>query len=243
MKVLSIGNSFSTDATRYLHGIAAADSFDLETVNLFIPSCTLDRHYRNMLSGERAYSLEYNGQTTGFFVSMEEALLSREWDVITLQQQSARSADWETFEPYITALCDYVKECAPKAKIFLHQTWPLEDGSQRLANAGYESSAAMFANIEQNYAKCREMLETDGLIPSGRALMALLALGVEKVHRDSLHTTKGLGRYTLGLLWYRMLTGRTVADNAFCSFDEPVSEEEIRVAKNYVDSVSVPCVK
>lgn len=30
MKVLAIGNSFSQDATRYLHQIAKADKFDLK---------------------------------------------------------------------------------------------------------------------------------------------------------------------------------------------------------------------
>lgn len=36
MKVLAIGNSFSNDAMRYLHGIAKADGLDMKTVNLFI---------------------------------------------------------------------------------------------------------------------------------------------------------------------------------------------------------------
>lgn len=36
MKVLAIGNSFSNDAMRYLHGIAKADGVDMKTVNLFI---------------------------------------------------------------------------------------------------------------------------------------------------------------------------------------------------------------
>ena len=39
MKVLAIGNSFSNDAMRYLHGIAKADGVDMKTVNLFIGGC------------------------------------------------------------------------------------------------------------------------------------------------------------------------------------------------------------
>ena len=41
MKVLAIGNSFSNDAMRYLHGIAKADVVDMKTVNLFIGGCPL----------------------------------------------------------------------------------------------------------------------------------------------------------------------------------------------------------
>ena len=36
MNVLSIGNSFSQDAQRYLHRIAKVDSFTLNTFNLYI---------------------------------------------------------------------------------------------------------------------------------------------------------------------------------------------------------------
>ena len=41
MKVLAIGNSFSQDATRYLHQIAKANQFDLKVVNLYIGGCSL----------------------------------------------------------------------------------------------------------------------------------------------------------------------------------------------------------
>ena len=88
MQVLSIGNSFSADAQRYLHRIALADGVELKTCNLYIGGCSLETHHRNMLSEERAYELQANGFPTGFKVSIKEALLNRKWDVITLQQAS-----------------------------------------------------------------------------------------------------------------------------------------------------------
>ena len=45
MKVLAIGNSFSNDAMRYLHGIAKADGVDMKTVNLFIGGCSPLKKY------------------------------------------------------------------------------------------------------------------------------------------------------------------------------------------------------
>ena len=48
MKVLAIGNSFSNDAMRYLHGIAKADGVDMKTVNLFIGGCPLLKQYANI---------------------------------------------------------------------------------------------------------------------------------------------------------------------------------------------------
>ena len=93
MNILAIGNSFSEDATRYLHGIAKADGQHCSVANLYIGGCSLDHHYSNMLSDTKAYELQYNGNNTGFYVSLGEALLNREWDVITLQQASYKSFD------------------------------------------------------------------------------------------------------------------------------------------------------
>ena len=78
MNVLAIGNSFSHDATRYLKQIARADNFDLNIVNLYIGGCSLSRHFRNIMSDKKAYVLQYGGFSTGFCVSVKEALLNRE---------------------------------------------------------------------------------------------------------------------------------------------------------------------
>ena len=91
MNILSIGNSFSQDAQRYLHRIAKADGFDLNTFNLYMGGCPLSLHYRNMISEERAYTLEMNGESTEFKVSLKDALLNRDWDVVTIQQVSSKS--------------------------------------------------------------------------------------------------------------------------------------------------------
>ena len=49
MKILAIGNSFSEDACRYIHKIAAADGQNIKTVNLYIGGCPLKTHYYNIL--------------------------------------------------------------------------------------------------------------------------------------------------------------------------------------------------
>lgn len=239
MNVLAIGNSFSMDAVRYLHRIARAAGVQLNVANIYIGGCPLERHYRNMLSGERVYELQYNGEATGFKVSLDEALLNRSWDVVTLQQASHHSTDSETFLPYISALCDHIHRCVPKAKVCLHETWAYEDDCPRMKNMfGYDRYDEMLADVKSAYHSVYEALDFDGMIPSGELFGALLSSGVEKVHRDSFHASFGLGRYALGLLWFRMLTGKTVSDNSFSDFDEPVSDEEIEIAKACVDSIA-----
>ncbi len=238
MKILAIGNSFSQDATRYLHGIARADGVSLEVVNLYIGGCSLERHYRNMLSGERAYGLEINGHKTGFSVSLDEALANRKWDIITLQQASPVSADADSYTPYIEALNDYVKEYQPKAKIFIHQTWAYEKDSVRLKEvSGFETPKGMMAAVRKAYKTAADKINADGIIPSGDVFEKILESGVEKIHRDTFHASYGLGRYALALTWYKSFTGNNVTDNAFCDFDEEIPGEQIKIAKECVDTV------
>lgn len=236
MKVLAIGNSFSNDAVRYLHQIARVDGEKMTVVGLYYAGCTLDRHYRYMLAEEKGYELVYNGQMTGFFISLKQALLSREWDVITVQQASGRSFAPDSYSPYINALADYVRQCAPKAKIVVHQTWAYEQDSVKLANVGYTDHKDMFTDIQKAYALAAEKIHADGLIPSGQLFQQMLANGFETVHRDTFHATLGAGRYAVGLLWYHMLTGADVLGNPFCDFDEEVTQEEVATIKKLVQA-------
>ena len=72
MDILSIGNSFSQDAQRYLYQIARADKVELNAFNLFIGNCSCAEHYRNMLGEKEEYFLEVNGAETGFKVTFSE---------------------------------------------------------------------------------------------------------------------------------------------------------------------------
>ena len=175
MNILSIGNSFSQDAQRYLHQIAKSDGVGINAFNLYIGGCPLSLHHKNMITDEKAYTLEMNGESTGFFVSLKEALLNREWDVVTLQQVSSQSPYYETYQPYINELVDYVRQCVPKAKIAIHQTWAYEEASHRLnVELGYKRCVDMFNDIETAYKKAAEEINADFVIPSGELFQKLL---------------------------------------------------------------------
>ena len=238
MNILSIGNSFSQDAQRYLHEIAKKDGVKLETYNLYIGGCSLEHHYRNMKSGSEEYTLEMNGASTGFMVSLKKALLNRPWDVVTLQQASHKSPYYEAYQPYLNELVKFVRECVPCAKIVIHQTWAYEENSRRLnEELGYSHHTDMFRDVKESYDRAAKDVDADFIIPSGAVLEKLLESGIEKIHRDTFHARLGLGRYALGLIWYMMLTGNDIENNAFCDFDEAVTEEEIQTAKKCVKEV------
>ena len=239
MDVLSIGNSFSCDAQRYLHQIAKADGVELNCFNLYIGGCTLSRHYRNMMTEAKAYTLEMNGKSTGFFVSLKEALLNRDWDVVTIQQASHKSTDYQNYQPYLNKLADYVRLMVPKAKIVIHQTWAYEPGDEIIVKRlGYSDQALMFKELKSAYQKAAKDINADFVIPSGELFQKMISCNVGRVHRDT-HAGFGLGRYALGLLWYRMFTGNSVQNNTFSDFDEEVSDVQIATAKKCVEEICI----
>lgn len=61
IKLLSIGNSFSTDAQKWLHQIAETAGADIYCANLYIGGCSLQQHWNNYLTQENVYDYEVNG--------------------------------------------------------------------------------------------------------------------------------------------------------------------------------------
>lgn len=237
IKVLSIGNSFSQDAQRYLHKIAKNEGVELKSVNLYIGGCSLQRHYMNMVQDKAEYLLELNGEPLGFFVSIADALRSDDWDVITLQQVSHLSPDFKTYTPYLAKLAEYVRMFSPKAKIMMHQTWGYEQDSKRLnEELGYLDQHNMFKNIERAYKKAKKEISADGIIPCGKTMIRAIDNGIGKIHRDTFHADLGLGRYILGLTWYRALTGE-MPECRFNDFDVDIDETKLPIAIETVKEV------
>ncbi len=233
MNILSIGNSFSQDATRYLYEMAKKQGYkNFHTTNLVIGGCSLYKHFVNMHSGEKAYALAINGHGSGYNMSIKEALLSRQWDYITLQQVSGYSYIYDSFEPYLTELIAYIRNLAPKAKIYLHETWAYEKDSARLKNEGFNTPEEMYEKIHEAYIEASK--KADGIIPSGRLFINLLHSGVDNLHLDTMHASFGIGRYALALLWLRTFTGANITENSFDDFDEPITEKEITIAKKCI---------
>lgn len=231
MNILAIGNSFSQDATRYLHALARADGVELTVVNLYIGGCSLERHYRNIMTDADEYELEYNGQYTKVKVSIRQALTSRKWDVITLQQCSPKCGVWGSYSPYLQKLSDYVRFYAPDAEQVIHQTWAYEQDSARLNDlVGYSDREFMYRDLKNAYCKAAQAIGGVRILPCGEAFIRLARRGLVH-HRDTFHASRGLGRYTLALVWYEMLTGHPAIGNALREFDEEMTEDGIRAAQ------------
>lgn len=230
IKILSIGNSFSQDAQSFLHNIARANGEDLKCVNLFVGGCSLRTHYLNMLDDESNYMFEFNGATTGIFVSIKEALKSDNWDYITIQQASHESFDFDNYIPYIKELASYIKRYSPKSKLLIHQTWAYDNNSDALKRIGYNSHQEMFFDVESAYAKAAAEINADGIIYSGRTVFEAYKQRPEIVYRDGFHLSLGFGRYMIGLLWFMTLYGKTAGLRHVSELPESISKNNMDFA-------------
>ncbi len=234
MKILSIGNSFSQDAQRYLHRVAAAEGVEMFCQNLYIGGCSLETHARNLCEGG-VYELEQNGASTGTFITIRDALQSESWDVVTLQQASHFSWNFDTYVPHIDEVAAAVRTLAPTAKLYIHETWAYEQDSVRLTQElGYADQHDMLRDIVASYKKAAALIRADGIIPCGHAMMAAIEQGVT-VHRDTFHASFGAGRYLLGLTWYMTLTGNS-AGNRIVELDEPVDASILQTVRAAAES-------
>lgn len=241
MKILSIGNSFSMDATHYLSGMAKSCGIQINTVNLIIGGCSLYTHYINALENHSNYIFEFNGADTGFRVSIKQALISNDYDVVTLQQASHFSFKPETYEPYLSYLAGYVRKYCPHAKIFIHQTWGYNPDGERLGAVGFLTHRGMYDEVEKAYDKAIGIIGADGLIPSGKTMCGLVEAGIPvgEIFRDPIHAGLGLGRYALALTWLEYLAEKSVFECEFTDFDAAVDANMIEYAKK---SAHAACV-
>ncbi len=222
MKILAIGNSFSEDATTYLHDIAKADGKVCKIVNLYIGGCSLETHWNNVINDSSLYAYELNGSNTGQMVSMKEALQEEEWDYVTMQQASGYSGMLETYYPYIIQLSDYVRQHAPKVTQLLHQTWAYEIDSQHPHFVHYDNDQKkMYQAIVEVYQRLSKELSLR-VIPCGDVIQALRShplfdyeKGGESLCRDGFHMNLIYGRYALGVTWFAHLFGQSIRHNSY----------------------------
>ncbi len=235
--ILAIGNSFSRDATAYLHDVADSMGIPTSVVNLYIGGCSLERHWRNVESDAKDYQYQENGIVTDRYVSISEVLHSKPWHFIVTQQASHDSGWMDTYEPFCEFLFGYLKKEAPKAQICLHQTWAYEADSDHGGFIRYRcDQQEMYQRSRSNY---RAIAEKYGirLIPCGDVIQNIrkhpefeTEKGGKSICRDGFHMHYLYGRYALACTWAKALLDAPVRDCSFvpeCHETEEVSDPHL----------------
>ncbi len=241
MKVLSIGNSFSTDAHRFLTLLAKAENENIETANLFIGGCSLESHWVNFTENNPFYDLELCGNEGERKITISEALKMEKWDVITLQQVSHMSGMPQTYEPFFKNLEKVVRETNPQAKLYFHQTWAYEKGSEHPGFANYDCSQQKMYECIVKTSKVKAESINAGIIPVGENVQFIrenvpefdYENGGLSLCRDSFHLSFDYGRFTAAAVWFRTLTGRKISINEFENFDKNLLAKIITAVNNF----------
>jgi hypothetical protein len=173
-KLLTIGNSFSGNALKYMNDFIAADeNAELCFGRADLGGCSLEKHWNlveqcDLLNDVKPYNFAYNNSKDSVSMNLREILVKDNWDYVTLQQVSHKSWIKKSFEPYFGNLYHLVNELAPSAEILIHQTWAYRTDSEQLEEFGLEQKK-MFEMLNENYSEMSAKYSCR-IIPSGEAM-------------------------------------------------------------------------
>ncbi len=245
-RILAIGNSFSEDATYFLHDIGQRSGVENEVINLYIGGCSLERHWRNIEEDACEYQFQLNGRKTDRYVSIKEVLQERKFDVIVTHQASYDSGWEDTYEPFLGLIISYLREQS-EAGIFLNQTWAYEKNSRHGNFMRYNrNQQEMFRALVQAYGNAAQrhglpLIKSGGVIQKLRE-NSFFNGDFRFITRDGFHLNYLYGRYAIALLWAKELMGVDSMDNDFVPHVdfmdfEKADEQIIRYIKKIVAEI------
>jgi hypothetical protein len=147
LRLFSVGNSFSNNATRLLPELAKSGGHELIIGRAVTGGCSFERHWNAveafLANPDDPKGRIYSGK------SLWDNIRTDTWDVITVQQYSLHSTDYSTYQPFADKLHAHLRKLQPQAEIVIHQTW------------AYRRDAARFGQVEKgkHAADQREMWE------------------------------------------------------------------------------------
>ncbi len=162
-KLLTIGNSFSKNATRYLKQISESCGYKLKYYRADLSACSLEKHWENAKNDKKVY---YAKKYT------LKQLLSKKWDAVTIQQVSYNSFKSETYQPYADKLIKYIRKYSPTSEILVHQTWAYRTDHYFFKRKGSKlNQQKMFEGLRDCYNNLAKTYNLR-ILPSGSAMQA-----------------------------------------------------------------------
>lgn len=214
--ILSIGNSFSEDAMRYIRDILIKNgkaTEDICLVNAYIGGMDLQGHASNAASDAKAYTRQSFGikgsMSSSPGVTLKSLIKEKKWDYITLQQASHHSGNAGTYDPYIDNLLKFIKDnCTnPDVQIGWHMTWAYAKDSTHSGFPYYGSNQMTMYDGIVNAVKTKIVPKGfDFIIPVGTAIQnaRTTELFGDKLNSDGYHLND-FGRFIAGAMWVRQI--------------------------------------
>jgi hypothetical protein len=174
VRLLTIGNSFSRNATNHLDDLVASAGHTLIHRPIVVGGASLQLH------AEKAQAYEANPKSLdGLYAngrSLRQELADDVWDYVTIQQASIKSHDISTYRPYAEWLKNYICKHAPKAKLLMHQTWAYRKDDPRFTQPSDKpgepaDQEAMFRGLTNAYKQIASEVGA-GMLPVGAAFFS-----------------------------------------------------------------------
>jgi hypothetical protein len=182
VKVLTIGNSFSENACKYLKEIGKDQGVEIIIGTANIGGCPLEKHARLARESDadpslKPYTTKHDGKTTK--INLQDALKAEEWDFVTIQQYSLHSYRPETYHPHVDELVGRIHSLAPQAKLLVHETWAYRPDSPSFKQEKLDQQT-MYDGLRRCYEDvAREFNGT--IIPVGTAFQKVRATPGQQV--------------------------------------------------------------
>lgn len=246
-KVLSIGNSFSEDAHKYLFDIAKSANVDESKIviaNMYIGGAELKLHVDNLNGDRNVYTYQKyvdSTMTSANGKKLSEAIKAEDWDVITFQQASHDSGMTEKYGDYLTTLTNWAKKEAtnPNVVIGWHMTWAYDQSSTHSGFNNYNKDQKTMFNmiIEAMEKKVFSNPNMSFYIPSGVAVQnARTSYVGDKLTRDGYHLTDPFGRYIAALSYFKAITNIDITKENIKFAPNGLLDEDIEVAFESVNN-------
>ncbi len=178
LNVLMIGNSFSICVGNFLpQMVRCFPGNKLKLTSCYIGGCSLETHWNNFLEAEQnsgfsPYRITIWESTTlkkpQFKGNVNDRLKSEKYDIVTIQQASRLSVDYQTYQPFAGELISQIKKYQPQAEIIIQQTWSYRADAPFLRENGMDNSA-MYQALEAAYHQLAKDYSFR-MIPTGYAV-------------------------------------------------------------------------
>lgn len=152
LRLLTVGNSFAYNATKFLPGLAKAAGKSVDIASANFTGCSFERHWKALQAAEAGKpegAIYPSASQGGPKRTLQDFLQAGPWDVITVQQASPLSDDAASYRPFGPDLVAYLKRHAPGAEILIHETWAYRHDDPRFKKG--RTPAAMHEDLRKAY--------------------------------------------------------------------------------------------
>ena len=237
LNILMIGSSYCYYYVEELYGMLEAAGLQANVCNVHYSGCPLEKHWCWWKTGEAHYDYfitNENGRVKTVGTNLEWCLQQQNWDVISLQENTARifNAGYETHlnttKVWRTELWDYIKQQFPMSRYLWHQPWARPVGTA-FNGIVTESVEHQQRNADQIRNFAIEVCQEQDLerVNTGDAwqvvrqdhgydnFCARIGSGENNAGDGSHDGDWGGGQYLNACVWFEVITGQSCIGNTY----------------------------